>query len=278
ATAWVADRARDVRPGELGPALDALAAAPVPAWDRAHHYSGPRERTVLYLLVLDTINFSFWGGPVGYVEVAAALRGIFEAGDELAQLERLATIDADHLGRLLGPLPLLPDRAEALRELGRRGVTGLLRPTAVETARTLADSLPSFRDVASYEGREVPLLKRAQILPADLHGAGVADVGDLEDLTCFADYKLPQVLRHLGTIVYSERLAERIDGRRELAAGEAAEVEIRAATVQAVERLRDALQAGGRPLRAFEIDWMLWHLAQGQHPTHPYHRVRSVFY
>ncbi len=65
------------------------------------------------------------------------------------------------------------------------------------------------------------------------------DFPDREDLTCFGDYKLPQALRHLGPL----------------------EVEIRAPTVVAVERLRDGLEQRGRRLRAFEVDWVLWSYA-----------------
>ena len=124
----------------------------------------------------------------------------------------------------------------------------------------------------------MPLLKRAQITAADLAGSGVADFADLADLTCFADYKLPQALRHLGALEYSDGLARRVDDWRELEAGEPAEVEIRAATVTAVERLRVALAEAGRSLRSFEVDWMLWELSLGLYPVRPHHRVRTIYY
>ena len=100
----------------------------------------------------------------------------------------------------------------------------------------------------------------------------------MDALTCFPDYKLPQVLRHFGVIEYSPELARRVDGWDELRAGEPAEVEIRAATVVAVERLREALAERGRQLRSIEVDWILWDLSQGLYPVRPYHRTRTVFY
>jgi len=127
--------------------------------------------------------------------------------------------------------------------------------------------------VASYRGHPVPLLKRAQIAAADLHGAGLAAFPDLAALTCFADYKLPQVLRHHGALEYAERLAPVVDDRREIPPCDPVEVEIRAATVVAVDRLA---AAAGR--RAFEMDWILWDLAQTLRGMRPYHRVRTVFY
>jgi hypothetical protein len=282
---WVTERARHVRLGPLDTALDAILRAPVPVWDTEHHYLGPPERTLRYLLVLDTVNFSFWspsGWPAakrGYREVAAALRKVFEAGDDLATAKALRDLTPARLEVLLdGPLPMLEERAAALRELGRHGFDGLVQPTAAGTAQTLAERLDSYRDIAFYGGRAVPILKRAQIVAADLHGAGVRSFPDLPALTCFADYKLPQILRHRGALVLTPDLARRVDARSPLAAGEAAEVELRCATVTCVERLRDALAARGRRLRAVEVDWILWEASQDLRGMAPYHRTRTVFY
>jgi hypothetical protein len=275
----VVERAREVRLGPLDRLLDAIGDRSVPAWDGRRHYAGPPERTVRYLLVLDTVNFSFWGGAAGgYWQLAERLRDVFEAGDELSEPAALAGVTPGRLRELLGDLPMLDERAAALRELGEHGFDGLVRGTAAGTAAALAERLGSFADVAEYGGRPVPLLKRAQIAPADLHGAGVARFPDLVDLTCFPDYKLPQVLRHFGALEYSAELARRVDGWEELRGGEPAEVEIRAATVVAVERLREALGGRGRDLLSVEVDWILWDLSQGLYPVRPYHRTRTVFY
>jgi hypothetical protein len=281
----VTQRARQVRLGPLDAALDAILPVPVPSWDTEHHYAGPPERTLRYLLVLDTINFSFWAPPGwsgekrGYREVAAALRQVFEAGDDLATPSALQELTPARLEGLLGgPLPILDERAAALRELGRHGFEGLVQPTAAATARTLAERLASYRDVAVYEGRRVPILKRAQIAAADLHGAGVRTFPDLAALTCFADYKLPQILRHRGALILAPDLARRVDALTPLAPGEPAEVELRCATVTCVERLRDALAARGRRLRAVEVDWILWEASQDLEGMGPYHRTRTFFY
>ncbi|MBO0707540.1 MAG: hypothetical protein J2P43_03885 [Candidatus Dormibacteraeota bacterium] len=285
ACAWVTDRATQVHLGPLDATLQAVLPLPVPNWDTDHHYAGPPERTLIYLLVLDTINFSFWtppgwaGARRGYREVATALRQVFEAGDDLASPEVLRSITAARLESLLGgPLPMLEERAAALRELGHHGFEDLVQPTAAATARTLAARLDSYRDVAVYQGERVPILKRAQIAAADLHGAGVRAFPDLAALTCFADYKLPQILRHRGALVLAPDLARRIDALEPLTAGEPAEVELRCATVTCVERLRDALAARGRPLCAVQVDWILWEASQELTGMAPYPRTRTVFY
>ena len=277
--AWVVKRARHVRLGRCDRLADKLVDRPVPPWNDQRHFKGSRDRTITYLLIVDTINFSFWGGQGGgYWQLAERVRDVFQAGDVLADPGRLARITAARLGELIGPFPMLEQRARALRELGRRGFDGLVKRSAADTARALAENLASYADVAEYDGRDVPILKRAQILPADLHGAGVANYGDLGELTCFADYKLPQVLRHFGVLEYSEPLRRRVDGLEELQPGEPAEVEIRAATVVAVERLREALAQRGRQVSPVELDRILWDISQNLYPVRPHHRTRTIFY
>lgn len=263
--------ARDVALGDLLPLVGLLRDEPLLEWDARRHYSGPRLPE--YILVLDTVNFSFWGGSgSGYWQLAERLRDAFNAGDPLWEPARLRSLSASDMRALAGDLPLLEERAAALRELGDAAddLLSLIAPTAAETALGLAAQLRSYADR--------PFFKRAQIVPADLWGSGARAFPDIAALTCFADYKLPQILRHYGGLRYSERLARLVDGWTELAPGSPEEIEIRAATVVAVEELRAALAASGRDLYAVQVDWLLWNRAQGLFPVRPYHRVRSVFY
>ena len=283
--AGVVAAASQVSIGALDAAVERLLARPVPAWDGRRHFSGPRDRTVAYLLVVDAANFCFWGGRGGYWRLAESIRDAFARGEpQLWDPARLAALSLSDLQSILEGMPLLAERLEALRELGRtaaalpRGFESLVEETAIATASGLAARLSSFADFATYRGERVPLLKRAQIAAADLAGAGVAQFPDIAELTCFPDYKLPQVLRHLGALVYTDPLARRVDSWDELASGEEAEVEIRAATVVAVERLRSALAGAGRELTSVQVDWMLWALEQEIHPMRPHHRVRTIFY
>jgi hypothetical protein len=86
------------------------------------------------------------------------------------------------------------------------------------------------------------------------------------------------VLRELGAIEYAPALAARVDCLEELEPGSSEEVEIRAATIWAVEWLREGLQRRGRPVPAYQVDWYLWELGQRAGWRHPYHRVRTIFY
>jgi Potential Queuosine, Q, salvage protein family len=274
----VVSRANDVQIGSLEVALRAIENLPVPDWDRSWHYQGPPGRMLEYVLVLDTINFCFWGSAAaGYAQLAIRLRKVFEASDEL-MVANLRACDARRLGELVGELPMLEERAEALRELGDRGLPDLIGDSAVATARQLSSCLGSYADVAFYQGLRVPFLKRAQIVAADLCLAGVRQFADLDQLTCFADYKLPQMLRHWGALIYSNRLAQAVDAMQPLAPGSSQEIEIRAATVVAVDRLRDQMAGRGRQLSSAQVDWIIWQSSQSAESVRPYHRTRTIFY
>ena len=107
ACAWVVERASEVRIGSIDRVLEELTDRPVPSWDGRHHYSGPPERVRRYLLVLDTVNFSFWGegfwggGAGGYYELAGRLRDVFRGGDDLSEASRLVGMTSQGLRDLL---------------------------------------------------------------------------------------------------------------------------------------------------------------------------------
>jgi hypothetical protein len=282
----------------------------VPGWDDEHHFRGDDEAMLLYLLILDAINFCFWPPPgrdrweisherstySGYYALSVSLKKAIESGIPVTDAQFLASLTLDQMKEILsgrGVLQLIDRRLENLRELGRvlvekydgkasQLVAGA-RCSAVALARSLATNLTSFRDEAAYQGEKIFFYKRAQLLAADIYGAfagkGWGDFGDMEKLTAFADYKLPQVLRHVGVLDYSARLAERIDGLIYLDPGSPEEVEIRANTIWAVEMIRQELERLGRKLRAFEIDWILWNLGQDdEFRRKPYHRTVTIFY
>lgn len=288
-----------------------LAARPLPppGWDVRLHYFDGTERTANWLLLLDALNFSFWGDPgdrweidfegrvlSGYWALAGALTRAVQEGIPLWNADALAGLDADTLAQVFrgrGVVPMFDERLHIARATGRAlrehyhghfaAAIASVDRSAIALVRLLDRDFPSFRDVAQYgDGLTVPFYKRAQILCADLHaafgGEGWGRFNDLHDLTIFADYKLPQVLRALGGIEFSEELAAQVDGKELLAAGSAAEVEVRAATIWACELLRQHVQRQGRDVPSYRLDWYLWDLSQTMPLEQPHIRTRTVFY
>ncbi|MCX8103061.1 MAG: queuosine salvage family protein [Candidatus Bipolaricaulota bacterium] len=271
-------------------------------WDGIH-VRDRTARTVQYLFVVDCLNFCFWPEPRwryrghdGYLALATALKDAVERGDPLWDAAFLAQMDRANLREILDgehEIPLLDERVKILREAGavlQREYGGQAAQLVERAGRSvirlvelLARDFSSFRDEAIYRGKRVYFYKRAQIFCADLYGAfggrGWGEFSDIDMLTAFADYKVPHVLRQLGIVRYSLELADRIDRREELPAGSEEEIEIRAHTIWAVELLKRELEKLGRPLRSFEIDWLLWDLGQREEfRQRPYHRTRTIYY
>ncbi|GAC1400426.1 MAG: hypothetical protein NVS4B12_02370 [Ktedonobacteraceae bacterium] len=283
-----------------------------PLWDNTYHFYDGTERTVNWLLLLDALNFCFWAekgrerwrisykGEIlnGYWAEAASLTRAVEEGIPLWNADYLCTISEDAIASIFcpvadsDPIPLLEQRVLNAREVGRvlqekyegQFVYAIeqTQHNAIELVRLLARNFSSFNDVVLYRNREVRFFKRAQICVADMYGSfGGKQWGaftDLHKLTIFADYKLPQILRHYGVLTYDPLLAEVVDNQQLLEPGSEEEVEIRAATLWACELLRREMQRRGHSMNALEIDQKLWSLSQRTEHMRPYHRVRTQYY
>ena len=274
--------------------------------DPAHHLLGRGGDTLAYVITLDAINFgSGWfpyiekrPGLSGYFTVAHALRERFEARGPWSAAE-LAQLDAAECARVLGQPTGVPELGElmelyarALRDLGHfleerhagrfEGVIEQARGSCAALLRELA-SMPLYRDVERYHEIEVPFYKRAQLTAADLAaafgGEGPGHFDDLAELTLFADNLVPHVLRREGVLVYAPELAACIDRGEPIEAGSPEEVELRAASVHAVEGCVEESRRRGADVSAQQLDYRLW--TRGQRPeykAHPRHRTRTSYY
>lgn len=162
----------------------------------------------------------------------------------------------------------------------------------------------------------VHLWKRPQILVAETWAAffppgGAADPHpifsgqrgpQISDLTMFADYRVPQILHHLRILSYPPSLIEKLSAGEYLAPGSKEELSLRASSIIAVERVRNAIleiireeepdnmATLGSTLSSVLIDFFLWDLAKRvesgiesiediktEHLV-PIHRTRSIWY
>jgi len=284
-----------------------------PEWDAALHFNDGTVRTLNWMLLTDAMNFCFWaeaGQPRwmveyrgqtydGYLAEVASLMRAIDEGRPLWDAAYLAVLGEAELHAIFRPapgapeIPLFAERLANAHEVGRvlleryGGQCARLIESAggnaVALVKRLVQDFSSFNDVASSDGAEVRFYKRAQLCAADIHGifAGQrwGDLSGLDHLTVFADYKLPQLLRREGILLYSPDLAARIDRLDLLPPGSQEEIEIRVATIWAGELLRRALAEYGIQARASEIDYHLWVLSQTKSPAdRPYHRTRTIFY
>jgi len=91
----------------------------------------------------------------------------------------------------------------------------------------------------------VSFLKRAQIFAADLwrrfDGQGYGEFHDIDTLTMFADYRVPQSLLYLGVLCYSDELMGRLVKGEHVEVGSVEEVEIRGCSIWAVELIKQQM-------------------------------------
>jgi hypothetical protein len=266
------------------------------------------ENNIQLIFIENSVNFCFWpdkgrpkwtvvwnGAPAkgGWYGLAAAFKRALKEGCKLLDADYLASLsyeDAAHIfrGEDGVQLPLLQERVEHLQEAGnvlKEKYAGQFINTieasgwdAIKLAENIFTDFSSFRDISIWNGNEIRFLKRAQITPNDityaLHGAG-KKLSRIDELTAFADYKLPQVLREMGIVEYSPALAEKVDAEIELPHDSREEIEIRSATIWAIELLRQAIGT----MTAGEIDNVIWLLSQDmQTESRPYHKTRTVYY
>jgi len=167
------------------------------------------------------------------------------------------------------------EREGCLRGLGEwvLGTTHAI-PAGPHVASNLIEQLmntfPGFADKAIYEGKQVLILKKAQLLVADLYRhlknkEPRFNFEDIQHVTVFADNVLPAVLRKVGILELSEELRSKVDAKEELPKGNA-EVELRCVAIAACDAIvaswneRRAKEPALEPveLDTMKLDLYLW--------------------
>ncbi|THV02976.1 hypothetical protein K435DRAFT_748366 [Dendrothele bispora CBS 962.96] len=231
-------------------------------------------------------------------------------------------------------IPLLRERIAIMREVGfvlchsfGGSFQGFLNEfqrrhqgqgTALDLVKMVTETFPSFRDEFFFEDRKVYIWKRAQILVAETWAAFYPDPAlssltgrdpdhplfpgergpAIHELTMFADYRVPQILHHLQILTYPPSLVRTLRAGTVLESGSREELSLRAASVVAVERVRDEMvrlmmekeKSKNGEVSSVLIDFFLWDLAKrvesGEEKIEgietseivPAHRTRSIWY
>jgi hypothetical protein len=292
ACAWVAGRAQSVRIDEEAIA-EYAGGLPAPEGDAPPPFAADDPETAAaFAICMNAINFGsgWWPtirkrpGHSGYATMAAGVTERFDKASPWTTGE-LQAMDAEKIATVVGQdpeHPLMAQFAAALRDVGdhiagEHGNRFLGPAEAADSIPALAGTFATwdaFADTSTYNDREVPFYKRAQLAAADLHRAGVADLPGLDRLTAFADNLVPHVLRVDGVLQLDPDLAARIEAEDLLDHGSPEEVELRACTVQAVELLSAA-----SPLTPAEIDSTLWNRGRDRrYKSLPRPRSRNTVY
>jgi len=86
--------------------------------------------------------------------------------------------------------------------------------SAVKLLQIVLENFECFKDVGKAYGKDVSILKRAQILISDIwalfEGKGLGHFHDIDSLSMFADYRVPQSLQYFGVLLYSNELVRNV--------------------------------------------------------------------
>ncbi|EEA28781.1 hypothetical protein TMatcc_002868 [Talaromyces marneffei ATCC 18224] len=244
------------------------------------HPKAKDESTVDFIFTMDLLNFSFWSEEkeeskrfgidyhgrkwTGYWSLVAALQRALDDGipitspDFWLNEEEFTEDLLRHVFRSTSDeeIPLIKERFHCMREAGQildEKFDGSFinciydaNKSAAALVNLLADEFPCFRDEGNFDGRTVRFYKRAQILVADLwacfDGESYGEFNDIEKITMFADYRIPQMLYHFGCLLYSPPLESHIRSRKPIKSGSKWEMELRGTSIWCVELIRQEIE------------------------------------
>ena len=284
--------------------------------------------TMQYIFVIDTLNWCFWPTKdFEYEQLATSLTNVLRKDQNAFNSENLLNLTVEELQSWFLPyvLPMPMERLKKLHELGyvlHTNFNGLAinfveqaNNSATRLVDLIVQYLPGFRDHGIYNGKQVFFYKRAQILVGDLWAAfgrqtnftinsekesiinnnnnNKCNFPDISELTMFADYRVPQLLREEGLMVYVDDLSKKVDNLIELPSNSMEELEIRSCTIQCVEMLLQVIKSNYKnnnnndenennktfQITSVELDWLLWQIGEERcKKMKPHHRTLTVYY
>lgn len=257
----------------------------------------PIETIVNFLLVYESIDFSFWGNPKWTIQadgknedgsialLYAILRYVKEKNADFSEIskEEFAKILKGNV-----EIPLFEERYKIIRNVSKI-VNEKMKGNFYEYIKDITSDIelfdliirnfPSFKDERTYNGKTIYCYKLAQLLTSDILHMRELKEGikvDYSHLVGCSDYKIPQVMRGLGILEYNEELANIIDKKEEIKQNSIYEVEIRANMLMVIDLIKRKLNDR---VCAIDINDYIW--GQGKNKSinlKPYHLTRTTNY
>lgn len=231
----------------------------------------PVEIIVNILLVYEAIDFSFWGEPKWTIDT--------EKGKEdgsIALLYKMlkyvrennttdfSNISKEEFSEILEgniEIPLFEERYNIIKNVSQivnEKMSGNFYKyikdiyTDKELFNVITKNFTNFKDERFYKGKMIYFYKLAQLLTSDiLHIRELKEnvEVDYSHLVGCADYKIPQVMRGLGILEYSDELEKIVDNKKEIEKDSEYEIEIRANMLVVIDKIKEKLDN-----KVFSID------------------------
>lgn len=256
------------------------------------------EDIINFLVIFDSIDCSFWGNPKwtiktdkGDIDGAIALMyALLRLREDKGNLDFERITFEEFSGALKGnvEIPLLEKRYKVVSQVSKiinKKMQGNFYHYIKNITKdivlfnTIINNFQSFEDTRTYDNKTIYFYKLAQLLTSDiLHIRSLKEriTVDYSNLVGCADYKIPQVLRGLGILVYDKELSNLVDNKKELEVNSIYEVEIRANMIIAINLIKKELN---NKVSAIDINDTIWSFSQDKtKKLLPYHLTRTMSY
>ncbi|BFU18388.1 hypothetical protein EHI8A_017120 [Entamoeba histolytica HM-1:IMSS-B] len=259
-----------------------------------HQAPNDIESRLRYILVVDALNFCFWPTEgFEYDDLTKGLSRLEHDHPEVFEPNQMKHVSSCLLSQYLvynnRVISNIEERTRLMREVGEvlcnrfdQKVLNLLEESkydATTLVSLIAKEFPGFRDSTIYKGRQVFFYKRAQIVVSDIQGM-CGCIKGLEQLTGFADYRIPQVLLGWDVLDIEDQLKQKILDKKEIPSGSEEEIEIRCTVLSAIKMIQAIfLETKNSFIEGYRIDWFLWSYGEkNKEQLPPHHRTQTIFY
>lgn len=255
------------------------------------------ETLVNFLLVFESIDYSFWGQPKWTIETEDGLKDGSDAllYDMLKYAKKLGNatfndVSFNEFRNILKgniEIPFLEERYKTISEINEivnkkmsgnfyKYIKNITSDT--ELFNLIINNFESFKDERIYDGKVIYFYKLAQLLTSDiLHLREEIEkiTVDYSNLIGCADYKIPQVLRALGITEYDKELSYMVDNKKEIEISSKYEVEIRASQIFVLGYIKNRLNS----FKSVDINDFLFNYSKKlKNIVKPYHLCRNKNY
>lgn len=257
---------------------------------------------VNFLLIYDSIDFSFWGNPKWTIDVNGknldggiallhCIFNLFNGRDSIEVYQQLENMSLEEFKEILKgnvEIPLLEERYSIVTSIAKivnKKMNGSFYDyikemnTDQQIFETVLSNFSSFEDTRTYEGQTIYFYKLAQLLTSDiLHVIEIKESKEVDysNLLGCADYKIPQVMQGFGILEYDTELSSILESKTEIEENSEYEVEIRASMIVVINYIWEQID---KSIDRIDINDFVW--SKGQDKTKqykPYHLTRTKSY
>lgn len=257
---------------------------------------------VNFLLIYNSIDFSFWGKPKwtinangkeigGSIALLRCILSLFKnrnSEDVYQELERMTLEEFSTILKGNIDIPLLEKRYEiviGIAKIVNNKMNGdfydYIKDLTIDKDifKVILDNFPSFEDTRTCKGKKIYFYKLAQLLTSNiLHVIENKEKlkVDYSNLVGCADYKIPQVMQGFGILEYDSELNSILQSKIDIEENSSFEVEIRASMIVVINYIYKQIN---KSIDRIDINDFVW--GKGQDKTkqyQPYHLTRTTSY